>query len=526
MIDIALRGGEVHDGLGSPPRHADVGIDEGRIVAIGDVGRARRDVDVSGLAVAPGFIDPHAHSDMVPLMAEPQPFKLLQGVTTEIVGNCGYSFAPLSADAAAEAAKAFGDLGAGGEVAAGSFGDFLARIEAAGPTNHIAALVGHNTLRINANGVDVDLRDGALDEMRRLAGESFAAGAIGFSTGLIYVPGAYSKTDEVVAIATVAHRWDVPYTTHMRNEERELASALDEAIDIGRRAGVRVQISHCKAAGRASHGNGTMLLEKLRRARAEGVDVRGDQYPYLAGGTFLAALLPPAAQEGGIDALVRRLRDANERARLRTIAEDQERPMGTGLWREARPGDVLVTRHDDERVVGATLADVAGAEDAWEVACRLVAEDPKAMMVITLMAEEDVRTIMADPLISIGSDNGIPQGLDHPRTWGCFPRFLGAYVRELGVVEWPEAIRKMTSSTARQFGLAGRGWLGPGAYADVCVFDPQTVGHDGTYVVPDVRPSGIEWVVLQGEVVVEKGEFTGERHGRVLRNIASLASRR
>ncbi len=518
MIDLLLRGGTVFDGLGTPGRAADVGVVGERIVAVGHhLGSAHRAIEVEGLSVAPGFIDPHSHSDMVPFMSEPQPFKLHQGVTTEIVGNCGFSFAPLSEESAEEARIAFGDLGAGAEIGPASFDDFFERLAAAGPTNHIAALVGHNTLRLTANGTGEQLKDGALDEMCRLADEAFAAGAAGLSTGLIYVPGAYSNTDEIVALATVAHRWNRPYTTHMRNEERELAAALDEAIDIGRRAGVRVQISHCKAAGHASHGASSILLEKLHLARVEGVDVRGDQYPYLAGGTFLAALLPPGAQDGGVEALGRRLNDPAERQRLREIAEDDARTMGAGLWREATPDDVLVTRHRDAANVGTTLANLAAGHDPWEVVCRLVADDPAAMMVITLMDEADVRAIMVDPLIGIGSDNGIPVGLDHPRTWGCFPRFLGHYVRELGLVTWPEAIRKMTSTSARQFGLTGRGWLGAGAAADICVFDPATIGHAGTYEVPDVRPTGIEHVVLAGSIVIENGTFTGERRGRVLR---------
>jgi N-acyl-D-amino-acid deacylase len=517
--DIVLKSGLVYDGLGAEAVPADVAIGGGRVVAVGrGLGDARRVIQIEGLAVAPGFIDPHAHSDMIPLMAEPQPFKLLQGVTTEIVGNCGYSFAPLSEESAQEATKAFGDLAAENEIRPGTFADYLARIEAAGPTNHIAALVGHNTLRLTANGVEQKLRDGALDEMCALADEAFAAGAAGLSTGLIYVPGAYSDTEEVVALARVARRWGRPYTTHMRDEERELASALDEAIEIGRRAGVRVQVSHCKAAGRAMHGNGSMLLEKLHRARVDGVDIRGDQYPYLAGGTFLAALFPPEAQEGGIDALRARLRDATERARLRALAEDQTRSMGTGLWREVGPADVLVIRHTDPANIGRTLEAIASDGDAWEVLCAKVAEDPTAMMVVTLMVEDDVRTIMADPLISVGSDNGMPYGLDHPRTWGCFPRFLGRYVRELGLIGWPEGIRKMTSSTAAQFGLTGRGFIGPGAVADVCVFDPGAIGHDGTYTQPDVKPDGVAHVLLEGIVVVDDGEFTGERHGRVLRS--------
>lgn len=522
MHDIALKGGLLHDGVGSEPRAADVAIAGGRIISVGpDHGEARRTIDIDGLAVAPGFIDPHAHSDMIPLMAEPQPFKLLQGVTTEIVGNCGYSFAPLSEASAAEATKAFGDLAAENEVLPGSFADYLSRIEDAGPTNHIAALVGHNTLRLTANGVGRTLREGALEEMCALADEAFAAGAAGLSTGLIYAPGAYSDTDEVVALAKVARRWGRPYTTHMRDEERELGSALDEAIEIGRRAGVRVQISHCKAAGRAMHGKGSMLLDKLHGARVAGVDIRGDQYPYLAGGTFLGALFPPEAQDDGVDAMVARLGDPAERARLRAIAEDETRSMGAGLWREVTPADVLVIRHADPANVGKTLEQIAGDGDTWEVLCATVVGDPLAMMVVTLMDEDDVRTIMADPLISVGSDNGMPYGLDHPRTWGCFPRFLGHYVRELGLLQWPEAIRKMTSSTAAQFGLAGRGFIAPGAIADVCVFDPGTIGHDGTYTKPDVRPDGIAYVLLEGTVVVDEGAFTGERHGRVLRPTAA-----
>jgi N-acyl-D-amino-acid deacylase len=517
--DIVLRGGRVHDGLGSDPVATDVAINGGRVTAVGtDVGEARRVIDVDGLAVAPGFIDPHAHSDMIPLMSEPQPFKLLQGVTTEIVGNCGYSFAPLSEESATEANKSFGDLAAELEILPGSFGDYLDRIDHAGPTNHIAALVGHNTLRLTANGVEQKLRDGALDEMCALTDEAFASGAAGLSTGLIYVPGAYSDTEEIIALAKVARRWGRPYTTHMRDEERELATALDEAIEIGRRAGVRVQISHCKAAGRAMHGKGSMLLDKLKGARVAGVDIRGDQYPYLAGGTFLAALFPPEAQEGGIDALQARLRDPGERARLRGVAEDETASMGTGLWREVTPADVLLTRHTAPANIGKTLEAIAANADAWEVLCAKVAEDPTAMMVVTLMDEDDVRTIMADPLISVGSDNGMPYGLDHPRTWGCFPRFLGRYVRELALLDWPEAIRKMTSSTAAQFGLTGRGFVGPGAVADLCIFDPGTVGHGGTYTEPDVRPDGIAYVLLEGTVVVDDGEFTGERQGRVLRS--------
>src|SRR5439155_3819096 len=270
---------------------------------------------------------------------------------------------------------------------------------------------------------------------------------------------------------TVAHRWQRPYATHMRDEGPGLAAALDEAIAIGRRARVRVQVSHCKAAGRPSHGSSRLLLDKLHEARREGIDVRGDQYPYCAGSTFLAALLPPEVYEGGIAMLQQRLADAGTREQLLGIAEHADDAIGAGLWRQCTPADVLVTRHRDDVNVGRTLADIAGDSSPWEVLCALAAADPAAMMVITLMDEGDVRTIMGDPLIAIGSDSDAPIGLTHPRVYGCFPRFLGSYVRHLGVVAWPEAFRKMTSASAAQFGLTGRGVLVAGAVADVCVVD-------------------------------------------------------
>jgi len=244
--------------------------------------------------------------------------------------------------------------------------------------------------------------------------------------------------------------------------------------------------------------------------------VRGAQYPYLAGGTFLNALLPAEAREGGIAEFRRRLRDPGEVSRLRARAETATDETA-GLWSQSVPDGVLVNRHADPKAQGKTLAAIAGALDPWDTLVSLVEADPNAMMVVQIMDEDDVRTIMQDPLISIGSDNGMPIGLDHPRTWGCFPRFLGHYVRELGVVPLPEAIRKMTSSTAMQFGLTGRGWLGPGAVADIAVFDPVTVGHAGTYEQPDLLPTGIPFVVLGGTVVVDGGSFSGERAGRVLR---------
>ena len=514
--DLVLRGGIVHDGLGSPGRRADVVVEGDHIVEVtSHRTSALRVIDCQDLVVAPGFIDPHAHSDLVHLAAEPAPFKLEQGVTTEIVGNCGFSFAPMTAAAIELLGGAWDELSAEQPVRPRGFGEFLAELEAARPTNNVAALVGHGTLRAVANGVDQELRPGALEEMRRLAGEALAAGAAGLSSGLIYVPGTYSDTDELVALAEVAAAHGRPYTTHMRDEADYLADALDEAIAIGRRSGARVQVSHCKVAGRRNHGNTAALLDRLVAARVEGIDVAGDQYPYTAGSTVLAALLPPVASEGGVEKLRARLAGVESRAKLRRLAESGA--PATGLWNSLLPGDVRVVRHSDRRVLGRTLSDIAGADDAWDTMCALVRDDPGALIVLELMSEDDVQTIMRDPLVAIGSDNGPPLGLQHPRTWGCFPRVLGRYVRELNVLGWEEAIRKMTSIAARRFGLAGRGALLPGMVADIAVFDPQRIGHEGTPLRPDVRPTGMQTVLLSGTVVLRDGEPTGERHGRVLR---------
>ncbi|MEU4703041.1 N-acyl-D-amino-acid deacylase family protein [Nonomuraea dietziae] len=507
MHDLLLRDGTVHDGLGGAPRHADVAITDGRVVAVGrDLGPALRVIDVSGLIVSPGFVDPHSHSDTVPFLEEPQPFKLLQGVTTEIVGNCGFSCGPVDPES-----RSFMPA----ELAGASFatlGDYLDAAEAAGPSNNLAVLAGHNTLRMAAAGMSAEITPDRLARMCELAAQSFEAGAVGLSSGLEYVPGAYADLEELVALALVAKRWDLPYATHMRSESEGLADALDEAIAVAKRAGVRLQVSHCKASGRAVHGASAMMLDKLAQARRAGVDVRADVYPYLAFGTMLVAVLPPIACEGGEQALLERLGDPAERAALRALAEDPTTGTGVGFWRELHPSDVQILVHNDPGIEGRRLSDLGG--DPWEALCDLVRLDPAASGVFHTMHERDLAAFLADPLISIGSDNGPPVGPTHPRTFGTFPTYLGTYVEK---EDMPEAIRKLSSAVAAQFGLAGRGWLGPGAIADLCVFDPVTIGHAGTYESPDVRPTGVEHVFMAGLQVVADGEFTGGRHGRMLR---------
>ncbi|MEB4613400.1 N-acyl-D-amino-acid deacylase family protein [Leucobacter sp. M11] len=511
MHDLVITGGTVYDGFGGPGIEADVAIDAGRITRIGaGLGPARERIDAAGLAVAPGFIDPHTHSDAVPLLAEAQPFKLFQGVTTEILGNCGYSCAPTTPENRDAMAAEMG-------TAYPTFGDYLDAIEAAGPSNHVAALVGHNTLRSAVAGFDRALSAEQLEAMCALADDAFAAGAVGWSTGLEYTPGAFADSAELIALARVARRWGGTYATHLRSESEGLLESVDEAIRVARAAGTRLQVSHCKASGPAVHGWAGEVLARITAARLAGVDVIGDLYPYAACSTGLVAVLPTEAAEGGEARLRERLSDPAERARLRAVAEHPSEYTGAGLWREIRPQDLTVTQHADPVAVGRSLAEIASERDAWEVLCELVLADPVSAVVLHTMREDDIETFMANPLIAIGSDSDTPEGLVHPRTYGTFPRFLGRYVREQDVLGLGEAIRRVTSMAAAQFGLAERGWLGPGAAADVCVFDPDTIGHAGAYERPDIRPTGVRWVLLEGAVAIRDGEFTGGRRGRVLR---------
>ena len=429
-----LRGGTVHDGLGSPGRRADVLVVDDRIAEVGTAidATGATPVDCDGLLVCPGFIDAHAHSDAVHLDPEPQPFKVMQGVTTEIVGNCGISFAPLTDEAVDDFRRLYGELAGSVPIEPGTMGELMDRVAATGPSNNLAFLVGHGTVRLSANGLEPKLRPGALERMQQLVAEAFEAGALGLSSGLIYVPGTYGDTDELVALASVAATYGGLYTTHMRDEGTHVTDSLDEAFSIGRRAGVSVQISHCKAAGHAAHGLGEAIVERIESARNDGLDVLGDQYPYSAGSTVLLALLPSAASSGGSGELRRRLSDTAERERLHSIANAGG--AGAGVWHQVTPADVMLASHVEEGMAGRTLVELSAGRDPWDVLCDLVLADPGAVIVLEMMDEADVRRIMSSPLVGIGSDNGPPHGMQHPRTWGCFPHLLGTYVRELGVI--------------------------------------------------------------------------------------------
>ncbi|MFE7133971.1 amidohydrolase family protein [Streptomyces sp. NPDC057638] len=527
--DLIVRGGTLVDGTGAPPREADIAVSGGRIVLLrpGRPRRAAEVIDATGRAVAPGFIDVHTHSDALAAVADPPPAALglaplLQGVTTEIAGNCGISLFPALPERRAELAEHLRVTFGLGPLAPGADMDaFAAAQDPARRATHIASLVGHGTLRAGVMGFDARPPDsGELRAMCALLDRALTEGAAGLSTGLIYPPGGYAATEEIVALATVAARHGKPYVTHLRDEMSQVEAALEEALDIAVRSGAPLQVSHHKTAGRHGWGATLRTLPRLERARADGVDVLCDVYPYTAGSTVLHAMLPPWVTEGGITALLGRLGGAGVRERIRADITQGvpgwENTVGNGGWELI--GVAAAPRHQE--VEGRRIADLAaarGADPVDYVCDLLLAEHGEVTIISHSMREDDVRRVLTSPLSMIGSD-GVPKpGRPHPRWAGTFARVLGHYGRAEGLLPLETAVHKMTGLPARRFGLTARGVLRDGAHADLVVFDPATIRDTATFADPLRPPEGLHTVVVAGTVAVRDGHPTAARAGTVLR---------
>lgn len=527
MLDTLIEGGTVIDGTGKPGFAADVGITDGLVEAVTPdlEAEAARTIDATGLCVAPGFIDPHTHSD-VPLLVDPHGHsKIRQGVTTEVVGNCGSSPAPLVGQALEEVQQrcALLDL----EVTWRSFGEYVERLRTPGTSVNVVPLVGHNTVRGAVAGYgDVRLAPEQLAEMERLVAEAMDQGARGLSTGLYYPPGYYADTDEVVALARVTRAHGGVYASHIRSESDGLIEAVREAIEIGERADIRVEIAHLKASGYRNWDKAEELVETLEAGASSGVAVGCDQYPYTASSTWLASILPYWAQAGGGRQIAARLADADTRQRLR-----QDYETNRGEW-DDRSGvrdwsDILISDCAARpELLGQTVAQVAEVEgvDPFDAALDLmVTAEAQVSCVWFSQSEEVVRQLMVHPLVVVGSDGSSysPDGplgrrKPHPRSYGTFVRVLGKYVREEKVLSLEEGVRKMTSVSAERFGLCDRGVLRPGAWADVAVFDPATVGDRATFEDPHQFAAGVPYVLVNGALVIDGGEHTGALPGQVL----------
>jgi N-acyl-D-amino-acid deacylase len=529
-FDWLIQGGTVLDGTGGPGRRADVGLEGDRIVAVAPAlpGDAARVVSATGRMVAPGFIDMHAHSDFSLLTYPSAEAKIRQGVTTEVTGMCGFSPAPAPPGGGLlREWAAF--LSPHLDWRWTSFGSWLDRLRAAGLTANVVPFVGHGTLRIAAMGLEQRPPTG--DEARQLAallGEALDAGAFGLSTGLIYAPSVYATTEELIALArAVGARPGRLYTSHIRGEGPTLETAIAEAIRIGDEGGVPVQISHLKACLKANWPKMGEALRTIESARARGVDVTADMYPYTAGSTTLATLLPVWAQEGGMAALLGRLADGPTRRRILDAGRAPEGewygPNGAVAW-----SDVLVAECPRvPGVEGRTLAEIAAARrrPAEDVLVDLLLEaEGQVSMINFLMLDANVARGLQFPHVMIGSDNlGLCAGPEHahpgkphPRQHGCFAKVLGTYVRERGVLSWEGAVHKMTGQSAARLGLRDRGVLRPGAFADVVVFDPATVDDLATYQAPHRYPAGFRAVWVNGQAVLEGGSFHPRPTGRVL----------
>lgn len=507
-INLLLHGGRIADGTGAPLRAADVGVCGGtvRVLPPGALSPASScaAIDVSGLVLAPGFIDTHTHSDTTVLddrlTAEAVNAATVQGVTVEICGNCGSSSFPADRFA--------------------TFTDFVNAHAAAWRSNHIASLVGHGTLRAAVVGhVARSATRAEIDTMRGLLGDALDAGAVGLSTGLIYTPGSYADTAEIVALAEVCAVHGKPYVTHLRDEMARVEAALAEAVEIAERSGAALHVSHHKTAGKFAWGGTERTLPFLESLRDKGMDVTCDVYPYTAGSTALSAMLPPFAHDGGTRRLLERLEDHGERERMRETIErgvpGWENTVGNGGW--DRISVAGAPQHPE--LVGRTIADAAeerGLDPLDLVAEMLLAASGDVTIISHSMREDDVRRVLATPFAMIGSD-GVPRpGLPHPRWAGTFARVLGHYARDLQILSIPEAVRKMTGASAARFGLAGRGLIRDGAYADLVAFDLETIIDRATFAEPLLPPEGVRLVVVDGQIVARDGRVTGARPGKAL----------
>jgi N-acyl-D-amino-acid deacylase len=519
-MKIVIAGGSVIDGTGSPALQNDVYVLDGSIADVrpaSDDHRGWDVIDATGLTVSPGFIDVHSHADNAPFLESDDTSKILQGVTSEVVGNCGFSLAPVEPSRRGALWEFLGRIIPPCPFAGSTFTDFLTATDRLGYVTNYAPLVGHSVLRIAAMGAQRRRPTSKeLTAMRGLLEESLDAGAFGLSSGLIYAPGAFADTDELVALAECL-RPNTLYTTHMRSEGDSLLEAVGEALEIGRRAGVRVQVSHHKAAGRRNWGKTRDSLELISAARKSGIDVHQDVYPYVAGSTVLAATLPPEALEGGDAATLRRLEDPETVRRLKDEAE-RDRPGFESLIQMAGYENIVIAGTASGAYEGESIRQIAARLDVgdFEALVRVLLEERlRATMVVFMMDDDDVERVLRDPHTAVGSD-GLPPGFGgkpHPRTFGTFPRIIARYVRERRVLSLEEAIHRMTGLPARIFRIADRGTIAPGLSADLVAFDPKEISDDLDYRDPIREPRGIRWVLQGGNAVVRDGMYLGGRCG-------------
>ncbi|MEO5603971.1 MAG: D-aminoacylase [Cyclobacteriaceae bacterium] len=496
--DLILSGGKIIDGTGNGWFYGEVGITNGKIVAIGEfpIEQASRVLDVKGLIIAPGFIDVHTHIEVNDMKVPTADNFIHDGVTSVVTGNCGTSKTDVAR--------------------------YFYQLDSVKTSINVATLIGHNDVRRAVMGDSK--REPSVEEqsmMELLVGQAMKDGAVGLSTGLIYVPGTYSKPNEVIGLAKVASRYHGVYASHIRSEGDQVTEGIEEAINIGRQADIPVEISHFKVMFQPNWGRSVNTIRQIEKARQEGIDVTIDQYPYLATSTTLNTVLPSWVFSGGVDSLMFRLKDQNTRKR---ISAEMIRRLNSIKMKDYSYA-VVAQYATDTTMNGKNISEInrlykrkSNPRDEAETILDMV-ENGSAQMVFFSMHETDLKRIMQYPHNMFASDAGIVplySGVPHPRAYGTNARVLGKYVRDLKVILLEEAIRRMTSLPAQKFNLRDRGLVREGMAADLVVFNENTVQDQSTFESPHAYSTGIEYVIVNGVITMEKGKHTGVRNGKVL----------
>lgn len=528
MLDILFKNCKVVDGTGNPWYRADVAVKDGKISGIGKFNdaEAKEVIDAKGMVLSPGFIDMHSHSDLAILVEPEAKQKIMQGVTTELLGQDGTAIAPVKPKDRPALRKLVSGLLGDPDVTWDwtTYDDYLTKLENLKTSTNLCTLVPYGQIRQWAMGSEDREPTGAeLEEMKEVCRQAFRDGVVGMSIGLVYPPCVFAKAEEIIEICKVAAECGGFLVSHIRNESDRLLEAVDEILNIAKASGIPLHISHLKTSGKSNWHKVDALLAKLETGReADGVELTFDQYPYTAASTMLFALLPPWAHAGGVDALLARLKDKEARAKMKADVLSDDTSTWENWVKNCGWEGIVVTAvksQKHKKYEGKNMVEIAkdmGVEPIEATFELLLENDTTVSMVMFWGCEEGVAKILKHPYYTAGSD-GLLGGKPHPRVYGTFARVLGKYSREEKLIRLEDAVRHMSALPAQRIGLTDRGVIKEGMVADLVLFDPATIIDTATYVEPHQYPLGVHFVVVNGQIVVRNGQHTGARPGKVLR---------